>query len=94
MLIEEHNEITQRILEIVPNEHQETALDLLTTLTEDYSEITGNVAKLENDVVDLRKSNAKLFLKIGQPQEKKEETTQEEKTPNFDDLFNEKGELI
>ena len=95
MELERHNEITQRLLEIVSSEHQETAIDLLTSLTEDYTEITGNVAKLETDVVNLRKSNANLFLKIGQkgtPQE--EPKGNEEKTPTFDSLFNEKGDLI
>lgn len=95
MELERHQEITAKLLEIVSSEHQETAVDLLTSLTEDNTEVMGTIAKLETDVTNLRKSNANLFLKIGQKQEpEKKETGEPERTLDFESLFNEKGELI
>lgn len=94
MELERYQEITTRLLEIVSSEHQETAIDLLTSLTEDNTEVMGTIAKLETDVTNLRKSNANLFLKIGQKQEpEKKEPDEPEKTLDFESLFNEKGEL-
>ena len=107
MEITAHNEITAQLLAMVTPENQATASELLTSLTEDYSEVTNNLAVQTKSVAELtannetlRDVNAKLFLKVGssEPPKVKPITDPDNQesviTPkSFDDLFTENGEL-
>lgn len=104
---EEHKTIINSLLGMVAPEHQATASEQLTKLTEDYEEVltasenltTAN-AELAKNNETLRNVNAKLFLKVGEtenPNKKKEENENHDdegkEKISFDDLFDEKGGL-
>lgn len=87
---------------------QSKVTEMLTRLSNDYTEMTEKVAKLpqlEKDNENLRSVNMKLFLQVGdkpkgtgkevdaKEQQETGEITNTETKPKFDDLFNEKGEL-
>lgn len=102
-----HNEITAQLLGMVTPENQAKASELLTSLTEDYSEVSTNIEAQTKSIADLKANNetlrdvnAKLFLKVGSSEPPKpspitspdnEEAVMERKS--FDDLFTENGEL-
>jgi uncharacterized membrane-anchored protein YhcB (DUF1043 family) len=101
---QEHSTIINQIMEMVSSEHQASASELLTTLSEDYTQTLSevetsnqNVTRLTEDNEKLRRVNADLFLKVsnGKKQETETETGKEtDDIPSFDSLFNEKGELL
>lgn len=105
MELTRHNEITAQLLGMVTPENQATASELLTSLTEDYSEVSTNLAAQTKSIADLtannetlRDVNAKLFLKVGSSEPPKPITHPDNQeaviTPkSFDDLFTENGEL-
>lgn len=108
MTREEHKEIMTKLLATVSADHQATATQLMTELSEDYEKTltdfetaTKNNESLTEKNEKLREVNADLFLKVGVS--KAPATTTENRTttdngnenlPTFDSLFNEKGELI
>lgn len=107
MTREEHNEIVQKMMGMVAPEHQATASELLTQLSDDYEQTltTGETLTKDNETLTannekLRAVNADLFLKVGttnkETQNKENNNTQgeNENPKSFDALFNEKGELL
>ena len=110
MDLQEHRNIVNQLLSMVTSENQATASELLTTLSEDYNETTTLLSEATKSVNDLtvnnevlRDVNAKLFLKVGTTETLSKgsenipnvsEQENEIETKSFDDLFNEKGELI
>jgi hypothetical protein len=109
MTRDEHTKIIQELLTYVNVDKQATASELLTNLSTDYEETLtsletskADVDKLTINNETLRDVNAKLFLKVGQTDEKiKQESnhvedinTDEENVLSYDDLFGEKGELL
>ena len=110
MTREEHKKAVNQLLGMIAAEHQAAASELLTNLSDDFNttqnEIetaNGNVQSLTKDNEALRAANMKLFLRVGETdkqihgQDKPNPShgkTEEDKPLPFDDLFNEKGELI
>ena len=106
MTRDEHKQIVNQMLGLVSAENQATASELLTKLTDDYEEtltsnetLTSTNATLTANNEKLRSVNADLFLKVGVTKKenkegKKEQEETEDKKLSFDELFNEKGELI
>lgn len=104
MTRDEHRAAIQRILGFVSPEHQADASEALTSLSDDYSEMLNTSETLRtqnqtlsNDFENLRRVNAKLFLRVGEHTEKQQEEPERKKENEplpFDSLFNEKGELI
>lgn len=110
MDLSKHKDITNQLLSMVTPENQATACELLTQLSEDYSETTAtltahaeNIETLTKNNETLREVNAKLFLKVGSsepvpnvpnPSEPVPEGSETQEIPTYDSLFNEKGELL
>lgn len=108
MTRDEHKEIIQKLMTMVNADNQASASELLTNLSNDYEETLtsletskSDVEKLTSNNETLRDVNAKLFLKVGSTDIKKNEENKEnennqndDKVQSFDDLFNDKGELI
>lgn len=100
---EDHQAAMQRLLGMVAPEHQADASTLLTEISEDYDQTlssldsaTTNVATLTANNEKLREVNTNLFLKVGTPaKQQTTEPTPEADIPslNYNDLFNERGEL-
>ena len=104
---EEHKSKLNDLLKLVTPENQASASEILTGLSEDYEQVltesetaANRVSELTANNETLRAVNAKLFLKVGATDK---ETPHTETTDNkiesenkitFDNLFNEKGELI
>lgn len=102
---EEHKEILNNLLKMATPEKQAEASSLLDQLRDDYEETltnfetaSTNISELTKNNETLRKVNAELFLKVGTTTTNSEakKTTDDDdiKILPFDDLFNEKGELI
>ena len=105
--MEEHNNTTAQILENLTE--QGTVSELLTNLTNNYTEIyTANenyektnrtlnekIKNLEETITGLKESNMKLFLQITQKPETDQinETEPQKNELSFDDLFDENGQL-
>jgi hypothetical protein len=103
---EEHTQIIQQIATNLGDQARVT--ELLTQLSDDYTETTAKltdydtrVPQLEQDMESLRSANMKLFLKVGAeikdptpptPPTPPIEKGEEDKDP-IANLFNEKGEL-
>ena len=108
MTRDEHKAAIQQLIGMVAQEHQASASQILTNLSNDYEQTltasetaSSNVTKLTSDNEALRAANMKLFLQVGSvPKNDPEkpagnEGNQDEDKPlPFTDLFNEKGELI
>ena len=104
MTRDEHRNAIQQLIGMVASEHQAAASELLTNLSEDYEATLTNFETSENTVrtltannETLRDVNAKLFLKVGSTNKEVQEeahTEPEGKPLPFEELFNEKGELI
>jgi len=108
MTRDEHRAAIQNLIGMVGAEHQASASEILTNLSNDYDQMltasetaNSNVAKLTQDNESLRATNMKLFLQVGSvPKGEPEKATDnegnadEDKPLPFTDLFNEKGELI
>lgn len=102
----EHKNIISQLLGMVAADHQATASELLTQLSEDYDQVmtaseqaTENVATLTANNETLRQVNAKLFLKVGSIDNDPKPNPNTDPKPDepaltFDGLFNEKGELL
>lgn len=101
---EEHKTIVNQILGFVSPEHQATASELLSNLSEDYEKVLteseGNAttaAQMRENNEKLRAANTKLFLRMGEAAPEKKEPEKKEPEQNevipFASLFNEKGEL-
>lgn len=104
---EEHKQKLNEILGLVAPENQARMSEFLSELSEDYERVLTESEKASNRVSELttnnellRAANTKLFLKVGAtdketPHTEKTETTVEgDNEITFDNLFNEKGELI
>lgn len=107
MTRDEHRQVINRLLGMVASEHQATASELLTNLSDDYEQTltvsetaTLRVTELEGNNESLRKTNMQLFLRVGETEKQvthneEHDTGEPEAKPlPFTDLFNEKGELI
>ena len=104
MTRDEHKSTINTLLGMVSAEHQATASELLMNLSEDYEATLTNFEASEKNVKTLtennetlRDVNAKLFLKVGTSQKEAHEDSnneEDEKPLPFEELFNEKGELI
>lgn len=105
MTRDEHKAVIQQLIGMVAAEHQASASQILTNLSNDYEQTltssetaSSNVTKLTQDNEALRAANMKLFLQVGSvpktEPEKQEGNEDEDKPLPFTDLFNEKGELI
>lgn len=89
MTREEFNELLKQAA------NPDTGIDALSTLKEAGKEIFDNIDSLTNKVTenetrirDLQDSNMKLFLRIGTPEETKEEPDESEiLTKEFDAMF-------
>lgn len=98
------NEKLNQLLQMIDNECYPDASEIYTQLCEHYTETAtnletavANAAKLTESVEKLRKVNGSLLLKVGHKAEPEPETVSNEeleKVLKFEDLFNEKGELI
>lgn len=108
MDLQEHKNIVNQLLSMVTSENQAAASELLTKLSDDYTETTTALSEKTKSVDDLtannevlRDVNAKLFLKVGTTETLSKGSDplpnvseQEIETKSYDDLFNDKGELI
>lgn len=106
MTRDEHKEIVNKMLGFVTAEHQADASALLTNLSEDYEKVLTESETLSsrNETLianneKLREVNADLFLKVGTTKKETENNANQggepdEETPlDYNELFNEKGEL-
>lgn len=106
MTRDDHKNIVNQLLAMATPENQASASDLLTQLTDDYEKTltdfenaTANVTQLTQNNETLRQVNAKLFLKVGEtdkgndPGKGNDNGGDDMPQINFEDLFNEKGEL-
>lgn len=104
---EEHKQRMNELLGLATPENQARMSEILAGLSEDYEQVltesetaTNRVSELAANNEMLRDVNAKLFLKVGATDkqtlhtETKSEENQGENEITFDNLFNEKGELI
>lgn len=109
MTRDDHKKAVNQLMGMIAAEHQATASDLLSNLSDDYDRTltdyetaTANVTSLTSDNESLRKTNMRLFLRVGETE--KETHKQDKHNPSHDeqeenkplpftDLFNEKGEL-
>lgn len=103
MTIEEYNAITKDLLANVSDVG--TVSQYLMQLTDDYSATLAELANANQRAEELtianeslRNANMELFLKIGKTDptpkgEEDENEDEDEEKLNFDDLFNDKGEL-
>lgn len=104
---EEHRSIISQLLGMVANDNQARASELLTNLSDDYEQVlttseqaSANVETLTRNNETLREVNAKLFLRVGETEKSIKtqaeipDKQEEDKPLSFDNLFNEKGELI
>lgn len=105
MTEQEHKNIITQVMGFIHPDHQADASELLTSLSEDYqnqlreaSEASEKVTQLTENNEKLRKVNADLFLKVGAPtdtgKDKQGADGNNDDLPEFEALFNEKGELI
>lgn len=104
---DEHKTKLNDLLKLVTPENQANATEILTTLSEDYEQVltesetsANRVSELTANNETLRSVNAKLFLKVGNQMDGKENTPPNNDSSNdipemsFDKLFNDKGELL
>ena len=93
------------VLAMATPEKQANASELLTELSDEFESVltaseesATKITELTSNNETLRAVNAKLFLRVGETDKEaqKDDTPKEEETPSikFEDLFNEKGELI
>ena len=100
----EHKKLLQDLLKTVAPESQANATEIMTKLSEDYEEVISKSESFEAKNIELlerneklREVNSDLFLKGGKKIETPTEKDIEEEQvdiPKFEDLFNEKGELM
>ena len=101
MTKEEHTQAIQDIRKLV-NDDDGKITELLTNLSDDYGKILAENSdyklkneKLTNDNDKLRDTNMRLFLKVGTTEKEEEEPEEkEEEKLTFENLFDEKGDLI
>lgn len=106
MTREEHTEKIRTIQERIKDFDDGTLTEELANISVDYGETLGVIdaltqenIKLKADNENLRDTNMRLFLKVGEEviEDKKEENEDSEdndETPeDFEELFDEKGEL-
>lgn len=93
-------EVLQQIQQIGTCEDETARRDLLATLQEgitadydNHATILAERDRLTGDNERLREANMKLFLRIGDPEKKKQDPGQPAEKLKFENLFNEKGEL-
>ena len=98
MLPEEFKAKTREILSKL--EDQGAVSTVLAELVQDYDNTIAEkesaltqAQKLVHDNEKLRAANMELFLKIGEPA-KETKAEEEDKTPKFEALFDEKGNLL
>ncbi|MBO5810458.1 MAG: hypothetical protein J6R32_06480, partial [Bacteroidales bacterium] len=105
---EEVKKDLQELIKLVSPENQARTSELLTAITEDvdgvYTDLdTANtrVTEITADNENLRNTNMKLFLKVGETEKKNHtdpetnpDKTDDPKPVDFNTLFNDKGELI
>lgn len=104
---EDHKSLVNELFGMVSPEHQARATEILRNLSDDYEETlttseqaTANLQTANANFEELRKVNAKLFLQVGQTektegkQEPETDKPEETKILPFEQLFNEKGELL
>lgn len=105
---EDHKTKLNELLKLVTPENQASATEILTGLSEDYEQVltesetaASRVSELTANNETLRAVNAKLFLKVGATDKETPHPETEQQTPvesenkiTFDNLFNEKGELL
>lgn len=100
MTREEHTSKIMQIKEKIHEIDDGTITNILADLSDDYSALLTDIdnktlqaEKLQNDNENLRDTNMRLFLRVGEV--KTEDVPQDEsKKRDYSDLFNEKGELI
>lgn len=100
MTREEHTSKIMQIKEKIHEIDDGTITNILADLSDDYSALLTDIdnktlkaEKLQNDNENLRDTNMRLFLRVGEV--KTEDAPQEEsKKRDYSDLFNEKGELM
>ncbi len=100
---ERSKEILAQLLGLAGDEQGE-ASGLLSELSDGQSEIFNSyelgenkIKELENRVEELKEQNMDLFLKTGsmiEPEKPETEPEEEEETKDYEDLFDENGELI
>lgn len=107
MTREEHTAKIRLIQEKIKDIDDGSITEELANLSDDYGTTLGIIdtmtlenTKLKNDNENLRDTNMRLFLKVGdkvmndkQPTEQGEQETTSEEVVKIEDLFDEKGEL-
>lgn len=106
MTLDEFKNATAALLGMVAADNQAAASEQLTALSDAFEQnfnaletANGNVTKLTENNEKLRKTNMDLFLRVGSTKQEKETpekgaTDKDGGEPlNYNDLFNEKGEL-
>ena len=107
MTREEHTAKIRLIQEKIKDVDDGSITEELANLSDDYGTTLGIIdtmtlenTKLKNDNENLRDTNMRLFLKVGdkvmndkQPTEQGEQETTSEEVVKIEDLFDEKGEL-
>lgn len=107
MTREEHTAKIRLIQEKIKDMDDGSITEELANLSDDYGTTLGIIdtmtlenTKLKNDNENLRDTNMRLFLKVGdkvmndkQPTEQGEQETTSEEVVKIEDLFDEKGEL-
>lgn len=100
MTAEEHKAIVTDIMKNISAEGQAAASELLTKLSEDYTQqltivedSTKKVTDYEKANEELRKANMSLFLKVGQAPEDKPEDKPAPDVDPYANLFDENGNL-
>lgn len=107
MTREEHTAKIRLIQEKIKDIDDGSITEELANLSDDYGTTLGIIdtmtlenTKLKNDNENLRDTNMRLFLKVGdkvmndnQPTEQGEQETTSDEVVKIEDLFDEKGEL-
>lgn len=107
MTREEHTAKIRLIQEKIKDVDDGSITEELANLSDDYGTTLGIIdtmtlenTKLKNDNENLRDTNMRLFLKVGdkvmndkQPTEQGEQETTSDEVVKIEDLFDEKGEL-
>ena len=108
MTREEIKQRMNELLGLASAEHQAKASEILTGLSDEFEKVLNTSEYNARQVTEfterhetLRDVNAKLFLKVGATDKETPKTetanvktVESENTITFDNLFNEKGELI
>lgn len=101
MTLDELKKTTAEILSSAGNVGKMS--ELLTGITDGYGEQVSQASELATEVEtlkaeneELKQANMKLFLRVGETQEKEDNNDElaEEEPPSFENLFDENGNLI